>query len=143
MSFEMLFSICSSFAAAGWLLMVLAPRWRWTARLVISGAWALALSLVYLVLAVVYLPFAEGGFGSIGEVRLLFSNDALLLAGWVHYLAFDLLVGAWELRKAREEAIPHLLVIPCLILTFLAGPVGLVLFVTLRAIRRRRVEGIA
>ncbi len=61
-----------------------------------------------------------------GEARL-FENPYLLLAGWVHFLAFDLLVGAWEVRDARRVGITHLLVVPCLLLTFMAGPVGLLL----------------
>ena len=65
----------------------------------------------------------------------LFTSPEIALAGWVHYLAFDLFVGAWEVRTARREAIPHLLVLPCLVLTFLFGPVGFLLFLGLRAAR--------
>jgi len=68
---------------------------------------------------------SAGGFGSLREVAALFANPWLLLAGWIHYLAFDLFVGAWEVRDAAENAVPHWLVIPCLALTFLFGPVGL------------------
>jgi hypothetical protein len=57
----------------------------------------------------------------------------LLLAGWLHYLAFDLFVGAWEVRTARAAAIPFLLVVPCLGLTFLFGPAGLLAFLVLAA----------
>ena len=52
----------------------------------------------------------------------------LLLAGWVQYLAFDLFIGAWQVRDARTQGISHLLVIPCLLLTFLFGPAGLLHF---------------
>ena len=58
------------------------------------------------------------------------------LAGWVHYLAFDLLVGAWEARTARREALPHPVLLPCLALTFLFGPLGLLLFLSVRIARR-------
>ena len=76
---------------------------------------------------------ADGGFSSIEAVRALFQSDALLVAGWLHYLAFDLFVGAWEVRTARAAGIPHLLVIPCLALTFLFGPLGFLAFLILRA----------
>jgi hypothetical protein len=72
-------------------------------------------------------------------VKALFASDALLLAGWIHYLAFDLFIGAWEVRTARAEGIPHLLVLPCLVLTFLLGPVGLLLFLALRLARAPRL----
>jgi hypothetical protein len=71
-------------------------------------------------------------------VAALFENRWLLLAGWVHYLAFDLLVGAWEARTARREGIPHLLLLPCLLTTFLFGPAGYLMFQALRASRQRK-----
>jgi hypothetical protein len=71
---------------------------------------------------------SEGGFSSLPDVARLFMNPWLLLAGWIHYLAFDLLVGSWEARDARKHGINHLLVIPCLILTFMFGPAGWLLY---------------
>jgi hypothetical protein len=57
----------------------------------------------------------------------------MLLAGWTHYLAFDLIVGSWEVRDARERGISHWLVVPCLALTFMFGPVGFLAYQALRA----------
>lgn len=138
MSLNDLFSAASAFAMAGWILLAVAPRWRWTDRLVVSGAWSLVLSLLYAILIVRYFGASAGGFGSIAEVRALFSNDALLLAGWVHYLAFDLLVGAFEVRQARLANFPHLLLIPILALTFFLGPIGLLAFFIARSIQAKR-----
>ena len=76
---------------------------------------------------------SAGGFASLAAVATLFSNPWLLLAGWTHYLAFDLFVGSWEVRDARERGIPHLCVLPCLALTFLFGPAGWLLYLALRA----------
>ena len=80
-----------------------------------------------------YWSRAEGGFGSLDEVAALFRSRELLLAGWLHYLAFDLFVGAWEVRRGREAGVPFLLVAPCLLLTFLFGPAGLLAFLILLA----------
>ena len=63
---------------------------------------------------------------------LLFRNPWALLAGWTHYLAFDLFIGAWEVRDAQQRGVPHLLVVPALVLTFLLGPSGLLLYLTMR-----------
>ncbi len=142
MTMGQLFSICSGFAVVGWLLLLFLPRWRWTERLVLSGWWSLLLSMVYLFMIVRFMPGSKGGFGSIAEVRALFGQDALLLAGWVHYLAFDLLVGVLEVRQAKESGIPHLLVIPALIFTFLLGPIGLILFFIIKAVRERKLAGV-
>ena len=64
----------------------------------------------------------------------LFRNEWLVLAGWIHYLAFDLFVGAWEVRDSQDRGISHFLVIPCLLLTFFLGPIGLLLYFTVRSI---------
>jgi len=73
-----------------------------------------------------------GGFGSIAAVRQLFTSDAALAAGWLHYLAFDLFAGSWIAREGLASDVSPLLILPCLLLTFMAGPVGLLLFVILR-----------
>ena len=85
---------------------------------------------------------SDGGFGSLPEVSALFANQWLLLAGWIHYLAFDLFVGSWEVRDAAERNISHWLMIPCLVLTFLFGPVGLLTYFALRSTAKmRRIAG--
>jgi hypothetical protein len=66
-------------------------------------------------------------------VRTLFENPWGLLAGWTHYLAFDLFIGGWEVRDAQRRGIPHLLVVPALVLTFLLGPGGLLLYLAIRS----------
>lgn len=71
-------------------------------------------------------------------MRRLFEDPYLLLAGWVHYLAFDLFIGSWEVRDAQRLRLPRLLVVPCLLLTFLFGPAGLLLYFTIRWVRTRR-----
>jgi hypothetical protein len=81
---------------------------------------------------------AEGGFDTLANVMLLFDNPAIALAGWLHYLAFDLFVGAWITRTARAEGIAHLFILPCLALTFLFGPAGYLAFTGLRAVLRLR-----
>jgi hypothetical protein len=133
---EPVFGLANMFALAGWLLLISAPRWRWTHRLVLSGWWSVALAVVYTVLVARFFPQAEGGFGSIVEVRQLFASDALLTAGWVHYLAFDLYVGALQVKQAQRDQLSHLVLIPILIATFLLGPMGLLAFFVVQSIRR-------
>ena len=67
----------------------------------------------------------------------LFTNPALVTAGWVHYLAFDLMTGIWIKRNSLKYGIPHLLVIPCLLLTFMLGPVGLLLYLLIRSLKTK------
>lgn len=80
---------------------------------------------------------ADGGFGSIAQVRSLFAVDAALVAGWLHYLAFDLFVGSWIVEDGLTRRINRFALIPCLGLTFLFGPAGLLLFLGLRLLPAR------
>ena len=58
--------------------------------------------------------------------------------GWIHYLAFDLFIGSWEVRDSQRHDIHHLLVVPCLILTFWAGPAGLLVYLLIRLSWKRK-----
>ena len=92
----------------------------------------LGVTYAYLILSFRREAPAEGGFGAIAEVKALFSFDALLLAGWIHYLAFDLFIGAWIVRDSKSHDIRHLLVVPCLLFTLMAGPFGLLIYLLLK-----------
>ncbi|MDJ0975888.1 MAG: ABA4-like family protein [Planctomycetota bacterium] len=133
MDTETLFSICSVLVAPGWALLVFAPGWKLGARIIAPFVIPVVLGLTYATLIVMALPSAEGGFSSLADVRVLFADDKLLLAGWIHYLAFDLFIGSWEVRDARARGIPHVAIVPFLLATFLLGPVGLVGYLALRA----------
>ena len=134
MNAETVFSIANLVALVGWLLLIFAPRWKWTQTIVVSGAVSLLLSVAYLVLIVLFFGKAEGGFGSLSDVMKLFTNPYAALAGWIHYLAFDLFVGSWEVKDAGKRGISHWFVMPCLVLTFLLGPIGFLLYGILRLV---------
>jgi hypothetical protein len=139
---ETVFSIANSAALAGWILIVFAPRWTWTRKIVLSGAIPLLLAVAYLILIVLFFGAADGGFGSLADVMRLFTNPWATLAGWIHYLAFDLFVGSWEVEDAQARGISHWFVIPCLVLTFLLGPIGFLLYHILRlALANKTAEG--
>lgn len=137
-SLERLFSLAGNVVLPCWLLLVFAPRWRWTQRLA-SFAVPLLIATLYIWLLVTAAHVPGAGFGSLAQVKVLFSVDKALLAGWVHYLAFDLFTGAWEARDAARLGISQWLVAPCLVLTFLFGPVGLGAYLLLRLAARRKV----
>ena len=138
MSPETLFAICSWLAVLGWLLLIFLPRWKWSARIIAGGLIPVLLGLVYVSLIATHFGESGGGFGSLAQVSQLFRNPYNLLAGWVHYLAFDLFIGSWEVRDAERLRIHHLLVVPCLLLTFMLGPIGLLLYLVLRSVLKRR-----
>jgi hypothetical protein len=135
---DLLFKICNSIAPIGWLLMVVAPKWRFTKMIILSGILPLMLGLVYLTLIILFFGEGEGDFNSLEGVMKLFTNPWGVTAGWIHYLAFDLFIGTWELNNGQKNGIPHYLIIPCLILTLFFGPIGLILFFLIRATKTKK-----
>jgi hypothetical protein len=133
MGIETVFGAANMLALAGWAALVAGWRWPVWSQRIAGIAVPLLLAVAYTGLVLAFWSRAPGGFGSLGEVMALFTMPEIALAGWIHYLAFDLLVGAWEVRTARREGIAFLLVLPCLALTFLFGPAGFLLFSALRA----------
>jgi hypothetical protein len=132
MSFEQGFSLASTLAMIGWLALICLPRWSLLTVVVRFGLVGL-LSVAYAVLIMVYFFRVEGGgFGSITEVRQLFLSDGGLLAGWIHYLAFDLFVGLWIAERADRAQLSRLLQAPILLATFMFGPLGLLMFYVTR-----------
>ncbi|MCZ8103180.1 MAG: ABA4-like family protein [Burkholderiaceae bacterium] len=136
MSPDGLFQAAGSIALLGWIALALGPLAPRALVLVGGVAIPLVLSGGYAAIVLAHWSAGQGGFDSLGSVAKLFESRWLLLAGWVHYLAFDLLVGAWQFRTARREHIAHLLLLPCLLATFLFGPAGYLLFQLLRAAHR-------
>ena len=123
----------------GWILLVIVPNDP-RAKLLTGIIIPLTLSIIYLVFIFLHFGNAPGGFGSLAEVRTLFGKDELLLAGWVHYLAFDLFIGAWESRDARRLQIPRLVMVPCYVMTFMLGPIGLLFYFAIRTAKTKALD---
>ncbi len=137
MNFEIFFSIAGIVAMMGWLLLLASPLIpTWSDR--IAGTIPpIVLSLGYVALLVMP-SVGGGGFGTLADVMELFSSQQAALAGWVHFLAFDLFIGAWVCRTARAEGVRFWFVAPCLPLIFLFGPAGFLAFQVMRAVRIRQ-----
>ncbi|MBP79116.1 MAG: hypothetical protein CL926_07585 [Deltaproteobacteria bacterium] len=132
MAADQIFKLCNALAMVGWAGLVFTPRWTFARDWVAPVIAPLLIAIFYTWLMVINSPPDGGGFGSLSSVMILFSDPNLLLAGWIHYLAFDLFVGAWEVRDAQRAGIHHLLVVPCLFATLMAGPAGLACYWLLR-----------
>lgn len=132
MNADTAFAMGNAAVLPAWALLILMPGWR--------GTQSFAAVVVPLLLAAAYLLLLGFGiasepemggppdFSTVEGVRSLLSADFAFTAGWFHYLAFDLFVGAWEVRGARRIGMSHWLVVPSLLLTFMLGPAGLLLF---------------
>jgi hypothetical protein len=131
---DALFDLANPLALAGWLVLAAAPLAPRHAPLAAGLVIPAILSVGYVALILAFWTSATGGFGTLADVMALFDHPGVALAGWVHYLAFDLFVGGWIVRTAQADGLPHVLILPCLLLTFLFGPAGLILFFALRAV---------
>lgn len=140
MSYEQIFDYAGQLTMLGWILLIFIPTWKYTRSIVQYGIVSILLSALY-----AYLLFFSGGgemdvsaFGSLEGVMGLFTDPKSVLIGWVHYLAFDLWVGSWEVGDAMKRGINRWFLVPCLLFTFMLGPVGLLLYLILRAVMTRK-----
>ena len=133
MSADQLFLMVNFAVIPAWLLLALAPHHRVT-QLVVHAIWVPLLLGPFYIWALFFgEPAAEGaGFGTLQGVMLLFQSPTAVLGGWIHYLVFDLFIGAWIVRDAKRQGINHWLTVPFLFMTLMAGPAGLMFYLLLR-----------
>jgi Domain of unknown function (DUF4281) len=134
MQLEMIYLGCTVLAMIGWAGLALSPLDRgyciWFARGI-----ALVLGLAYSAQLFLITEPTGGDFNTLYGVTTLFSKAGNVMLGWTHYLAFDLFMGSWEVEDAQRVGVPHWLVVPCLALTFVLGPVGLVTYFIIRTVK--------
>jgi Domain of unknown function (DUF4281) len=136
---DTIFSVCNSIAMIGWLLLIIiSPFWFYTDKLLI-GLVITLFSVIYIwLITQSFQPGDFEKFGTLDGVMSLFTNKTAVTAGWVHYLAFDLMVGIWIKKNSVKYGISHWLIIPCLLFTFMLGPVGLLLYLIIRFIKTKQ-----
>ncbi len=136
---EALFIAANAVVLVPWLLLILAPRAQVTRRLAHSGAPALVLVPLYIACIFFDPRGPQGGsFWSVAGIQAIFASPRTAVGCWIHYLIFDLFVGAWIARDARRLGVPHLAAAPCILVTLFFGPVGFGVWLLVRAVVRRR-----
>jgi hypothetical protein len=143
MTADAIFRICGMLAMLGWLCLLTTPLWPKSSRerlprLVGAICIPAIIAATYTLLIATHWAGHRGGFNTLDDVMLLFTDRWLVTAGWIHYLAFDLFIGGWELEDSRGRGVPHLVMIPVLLLTFLFGPIGLLAYLGLRLLFRKK-----
>jgi len=132
------FSIANMMVMPMWILMVFLPKWKVTQFLINYKVIPLVLSLLYVIYVIMAIQI--GGmmdFGSLASVMNLFTEEHAVLAGWIHYLAFDLLIGMWMLDQNKELKLNQLVVAPCLLGTFMFGPLGFLIFMGCKSLKKK------
>ena len=139
MSWGGLFTFVHVVALAGWAMLFFLPR----GPRVAANVLYLCVGLLCLAYAVMFASqfgaIAKGDFLSIEGIRLLFQSDSGIVIGWTHYLAFDLFIGQWIAKDADHKGFSRIAQAPILLLTLLAGPIGLLAWLIIRERRARAV----
>ena len=143
MSPEALFSVANAVALLGWLLLALAPLRR---SALVAGARVIGVVMAVTYAVLLIRAVTQGGMSGVDFTTLAgltagFSRPEAVLVGWVRYLAFDLWVGAWAVEDAGKRGVPHWAMLPVLFLILIAGPLGLLVYLAVRAAFGRRDMG--
>lgn len=138
MSAYELYPIFNAAVMPAWLLLALLPHHKLT-QMVVHAIWIpLLLGVSYIYMLFFAGEAVEGGsFSSLEGVMILFQSPTAVLGGWIHYLVFDLFIGAWIVRDAKRQGINHWFTLPILFATLMAGPAGLLLYLLLRLALKR------
>lgn len=135
---DQLFSLCNSIALIGWLILLTAsPFWKHTDKLLV-GIVVTLLSIIYVwCISQSFQADDIEKFSTLDGLMSLFTNKMAVTAGWVHYLAFDMMTGIWIKNNSVKHGLKHMVIIPSLILTFMLGPTGLLLYLIIRSGKRK------
>jgi hypothetical protein len=135
MNASLIFQFGNSSIIFGWLLLIIAPNWKHTQKIILDG-FILLFSIIYTFLILKNITdFKADSFSSLSNVKQLFQDDNAVAAGWFHYLAFDLFVGTYIVRKAQELHISRWWATFALPFTFMFGPMGYLIFVIIKTIK--------
>lgn len=131
---EAVFKLSNLLIVPFWLLMILAPRWRVTERLMRTP---LAPALPALLYAALILPrLLEVApkllRPELPQIAALLGTPEGATLAWAHFLAFDLFVGRWIYRDGRARNVSAWVASPILFLTLMVGPLGLLLHLAVR-----------
>ena len=117
-----------------WAVMILLPRWRWTARMVRSPIGSVVPAALYAALVLPRLGeiWPAVSRPTLSGVATLLGSPAGATIAWVHFLAFDLFVGRWIYLDSQQRRISSWLMAPVLFLTLMLGPAGFLLYLIVR-----------
>lgn len=132
------FQFANAVALLAWILLASFTHKPWIGK-VIVGTVITGLSILYTgIVFSAFNPSDLQNFGSLEGIKQLFSDDRMVLVGWIHYLAFDLLAGWYITRDAQKHQINRFILLPCLLFTFMLGPFGLLIYFALRTVKTRK-----
>ena len=145
LNFENIYLIANWGVIPFWFLMIVLPNHNLTNFFAQSVIPLILLAIGYVYLS--YNIYLEGAifdsfelYEGLDGLYSMFSNEALLLVFWLHFLAISLFTGAWIVKDARKYFIPKIVTIPSLILTYFTGPLGLLFYWFIRIFFAKKIS---
>ena len=140
MQLETLFYAVHLLIFPAWALLAIAPRWHLTQTLVHSALIPVIMGSIYVWLlsrGIMGESSPNAGFNSLPAVMALFAHPVGALNSWIHFLIFDLFVGAWITRDAGRLGFTRLATLPFLFFSLMFGPLGLLLWLVFKGLTGR------
>ena len=145
LSFENIYLIANWGVIPFWFLLIFLPNHQITNFFVQSIIIPLLLAVGYAYLS--YNIYTDGNilsgfdlYNGLDGLYSMFSNEALLLVFWLHFLAISLFAGAWIVRDSKKYLIPKIITVPSLVLTYFTGPIGLVFYWFIRIFFAKKIS---
>ena len=145
LTFENIYLLANWGVIPFWLMLFFAPNHSSTKFLVHSIVVPLLLAIAYIFVA--YKIYIEGNFLegfnlylSLDELYAIYSNETFLLIFWLHFLSISLFVGSWMTRDSQRYMVPRILLAISLLITYFAGPVGLVFYWFIRIFFSKKIS---
>jgi len=145
LTYENIYYIANIGVVPCWLLLIFLPGHVITKFFVKSVIIPILLSTAYIFVAY-QIYIAENIYEvftlylGLDELYALYSNEAFLLIFWLHFLSISLFVGNWIVDDARIYAVSKFFVILALIITYFAGPIGLVFYWLVRILYSKKIN---
>ncbi len=139
--YEQLFQLSNVLVMPFWLLMILLPFWRWTQRIIGSPWIAAPAALLYVTMVLPDMAglLAQLANPQLGPIASLLGTPTGATIAWAHFVAFDLFVGRWIYLDSRQRQITAWLVSPILFFVLMFGPLGLLLYLSVRQFVKRTI----
>ncbi len=139
MDASLVFQIVNTIVLPAWIILIFFPKKSWRNPVIYSFAALMAILYAFYVITGLGDMDMES-FSKLEGIKAMFSSDVAVLTGWIHYLVFDLLVGNWVLNNSQKHSINHYVIIPCLILCFMFGPVGYLLYSVIKLAKSKTIK---
>ena len=76
----------------------------------------------------------------INNLSDLFSDNSYLMIFWIHFISINLFAGGWIVRDSQKFSINKILLILPLLVTYLIGPLGLLIYWLIRIFHAKSIN---